>query len=109
MNLNNNIFTLQHLIYNKPWMILPSSHEILRNQVENAISNNIQLPDDEETEDDEMPMDKMASIAIISIDGIVGKRVGLLESLFGWIDVDDISEQLDVVTEDSNIQTVIMY
>lgn len=108
------LLRIQKAVYNEPWMILPSMHEIIRTQLEQHMAGEkaqMPMPDDEMPEDpeDEMPMEEKANVAIINIEGIIGKRLGMLETMCGGCDVDLISEAIDVVMEDPNITDVIFY
>jgi len=47
--------------------------------------------------------------ALVCIEGILGKKISPLQDLFGFVDVDYISLVLDAVSEDDNIESVIIY
>ena len=113
-----NLINIQQSI-NRPWLILPSALDTFRKQYEQLFSGNIQMPMDMPTDmpDDEPMNDETGSmdsgsmentIAVISIDGIIGKRLGLIETMFfGMTDVNNISDAIDEAMVDPNIDTVV--
>jgi protease-4 len=115
-----NLINLQNSIYQSPWFVLPSAHGVLRQQYENIFTGKIQMPDTFPMEPDDMPenddsgsMDSgsmESNIAVIEVDGVIGKHLGWIETmLFGMVDVDVISEQLDEAVSDPNIDTIVFY
>lgn len=107
------LIRIQETVYNKPWLILPSVHRNIQKQLENVLQGKTQLPDmpmdDEDEEEEEEELSMVSDIGVITIDGIIGKHLGMLETMCGGVDVDIVSEMLDELSEDPNINTIVMY
>lgn len=89
-------------------MILPSMHATIRTQFEKHLVGEMPVP---MPEDEDEPIEEMSSptVAVINIEGIIGKRLGMLETMCGGCDVDIVSEAIDLVETDPNITDVIFY
>jgi protease-4 len=100
-------------------MVIPSTHETIRKQLELHLGGKYAMPDmpddPEDEEDDGVEIDPEeltqpeSKITIIVVDGIIGKHLGMLEVECGGCDLDTVSEQLDEAADDANIETIIMY
>jgi len=102
-------------IYQTPWMVLPRTHEVIRRQFERHMESGAQLPDmpmehPEDDKEDKAEFESVVSnIATISVDGIIGKHLGLIELMCGGVDVDEISELIDTVAENPDVTDVLFY
>lgn len=107
-----NLTKIIESVYQKTWLITPSMHESIRRQLENVLSGNItMIPDEDEDEkEDKLSLINEGSmIGIVSVDGIIGKHLSLLETKCGGVDCDSISEQLKNMEEDPNVTSILMY
>ncbi len=109
-----NLTRIYSIIYETPWLILPGVHKNIQKQLEQYLQGNIQLPnievdENEEVEDNTDKEESPGKIALIEIDGIIGKHLGLLETACGGVDVDIISAQLDEVASHPEVEHVILY
>ena len=100
---------IEHELYSRPWMITPNAHRVLSTAFQNHIKgiNNIELPDVVDEEDDAKVSNIDPSVAVITIEGVIGKRIGMIAECMGGCDVDRISAEIDAVMADDNIKTVI--
>jgi protease-4 len=109
------LIRIQEAVYNRPWLILPSIHETIRKQLELHIAGGLQMPinpmdDEDEDEDEELKMAATSPyIEIINIEGIIGKRLSMLEMECGGCDVDMISDQLDEAVENPDVSEIVLY
>jgi len=110
MNITKYYPRIVQALYHSPWMILPNAHETLRKGFEAHING--QLPEipinDEDGDDEDILTNISPSTAVITIEGVIGKRLGMLEQCMGGCDVDIISDQLDMVEANPNIQNIVL-
>ena len=103
-----NLSHITEKVYGQPWLIRPLVHRSISTQLENVLTGKIQLPsftdkDDEAT----IVISGIQSIAVIEVDGIIGKRLSLLETECGGCDLDSIAFQIKEVASDPNIKTIV--
>lgn len=105
-----NLHRIQRAVYETPWMILPSIHESIRNQLEAHINNpNIQIPMEDDKEDDiEKSESIVPSIRIINASGIIGKRLSMLEMECGGLDLDMLLDEVEEAVEDPSVSEIVM-
>lgn len=112
---NINMKNYSHIarkLYNTPWCILPSNHASIVQQFESFIKNGAMpmnmpdMPDDMPEEDD---MEVTGNIALIKVEGIIGKHLSLMETDCGGCDCDCIADQLEEAANDENITSIVMY
>lgn len=111
MNITKYYPRIVNALYETPWMILPSAHETLRRAFEAHLANGqIELPMElptVEDDDTEEALTIKPNIAVITVEGVIGKRLGMIEQCMGGVDVDNISAAIDEVMEDPEIETVL--
>ena len=95
-------------LYNTPWAIMPSTLDTMKYQVDAILSGKMQMPLDDEEDEDDMPMMIQGNTSVINVSGVIGKKLGLIERFFGGVDVDDIAAQLELSVEDPSISTIVM-
>jgi len=104
-------FNITSLIYNQPWLILPSAHKDIVNAFEKYIQSDLSMDDDEVMPDDmeekmEVPI---SNTSVIDISGPIGKRLGMLELCFGATDLDTLSQQILDIENTPEIENVIFH
>lgn len=110
-----NLYRIQNLLYNKPWLITPSVHQSLVKQFESHMEGkkafDMPMPEDEDEDDmlEEAVLEMVSKVAIIKIDGIIGKHLSMMETMCGGVDCDAISQELQSATDDPEIETVVLY
>ena len=98
-------------VYCEPWLMLPEQHRIIQSRIEAHL-----MDDDEPDIDDAMEEDGKDEpylrigngIALMQVEGIIGKRLSLLETLCGGYDLDDLAEALNGALKDSSIQKIVI-
>ncbi len=101
-------------IYSKPWLITRSRLQSLRTQAEQYITNGKMLMDPEDCSEKDMVMQpiitKIQSVAVISISGVIGKHLSLIDKvLFGGVDLDDVEAALMDAVDDPEITKILLY
>lgn len=102
----------------EPWFILESKHASMMQQLRVRIDPSARLHDDNPDliDDDDPPAAPEAKptvdqygIALISISGIIGKRLSWLEMMCGGYDIDTLNAELTEADEDDDVHTIIMW
>lgn len=98
---------------NKPHGIMPEYAAALEKKLEDFLSGESTI-DDIQEEAEQAPSEEerpQSNIAVIDINGIIMKRVGVpkeILDLFGIVDLDDIDTQLRLAMADDNVKSVIL-
>lgn len=101
------LLRIQHIVYSQPWMVLPSTHETIRNQLTKYMAS--PMPEMPEMPEDEEFDYGMPNVAIILVEGIIGKHLDMLATMCGGVDVDCICDQIEEAAQDENITDIVMY
>jgi signal peptide peptidase SppA len=105
-----------HAVYCEPWLIRPEMHAVISAIVLDHITGKaheeggrISLME-EMLGDKEQPMTRIADngVAVVSINGVIGKRVSGLEKSSGIVDVDDVRGELDALESDDAIKGIVL-
>lgn len=102
---------LSHIIskvYGKPWIIQPSIHNSITTQLNNILSGKTALPDFETTINTNEEVIIHPKLAIIEVDGVIGKHLDMLETMCGGVDIDDIAAQLIAARDNEEIKVVVL-
>lgn len=103
------LFTLYQDLNTKPHCILPHYATSLKEKLEKYLAGDLEMPVFDDKDEDDMPM--MDGVAIISINGIICKRLGLPQIIldfFGLVDLDNVDAALKLAMEDETIKSVII-
>ena len=100
-----------HAVYCEPWLIRPEMHAKIREIVEDHLTGAAHAPDGRatvfgvEADEEQRPILRMVDrVAVISVEGVLGKRIGMLERISGGVDVDDVSAALRTAMSASMIE-----
>lgn len=111
MNISKHYPRIERELFQTPWLILPNTHQTLVKAFQAHITgkqSNDVLPEDEAMAEDEVPVIVApSSIAVITVEGIIGKRLGLLETMCGGCDLNNVAEAIDKVMADDSIDTIV--
>lgn len=104
---------LIHAVYCEPWLIRPAMHATIANILAAHVSGEAhkaggiaELFGIEENEEPMCTMD--GDVAVISVDGVIGKRVSALEKSSGTVDVDDVAAALRTAYEDPAVRGIVL-
>lgn len=91
-------------IYNEPWLIKPSAHKTIQELVNSRLAgieiNDISLP--------EPPVMQVEDgIAIIPIDGVIGRKLGMIEKACGAVGVEEIASWIKEAESNPNIKGIV--
>lgn len=107
--------SLNHIleaVYCQPWLISASAHKNIREQLEAVIEGKMQMPSIDNDDDsiyDTSPQIVSPNLALICIDGIIGKHLGLMDSCLGAVDLDNVNASLDEAANDPQVDTICLY
>ena len=104
------LYRIQDALYTKTWGILPSVHLSMVKQL-NAHVSGTSFADSDPTADAQAgtPVFVPDNVAVINVDGVIGKHLSLLEAQCGGVDVDAIAFQLKQAAADTNVDSIVMY
>lgn len=108
------LYRIQEALYNHPWLITPSFHNSMVEQFKNAVTNGYKadmlpsLGDDDDSGYDNL-VSANSGIALICVDGVIGKHLSMLETACGGVDVDDIACQLKEAQDDASVKVIAIY
>lgn len=102
-----------HALYEEPWLISAEMHSQLCEIVKAHITGKAHAPDGRVAEFAEaqgkLPeLQVVAGIAVVSIVGVIGKRVGMMEKSSGVMDVDDFTDQLQAALDRDDVKGILI-
>jgi signal peptide peptidase SppA len=102
-------------VYCEPWLIRPDFHARIADIVKlHAAGNEAQIKanlammglDIEEPEDIECEM--IGAVAVLPIQGVIGKRVGMLQKTSGVTDIDEVSALFNSTMADPSVKAILL-
>lgn len=104
-------------VYNGIWLIKPSAHQSIQKQLESILTGKAEVPDVEDPDEeitsvdlDEMLKELETEIAVVPVDGVIGKRLSRFERMFfGGADIDDITANLKSAAVNPDVSKIVMY
>jgi len=102
-----------HALYCEPWLIDPAMHQQLRQIVDAHITGKAHAPDgnilDFNDKSGKAPDLKVVDgVAIVSLVGVVGKRIGMMEKSSGVMDVDDLSDNIQAALDRDDVRGILL-
>jgi protease-4 len=67
----------------------------------------MEMPLDALTQEDTETVNTIPGVAIITVEGVIGKRLGMIEQCMGGCDVDNISAQIDEAMADESVSKIV--
>lgn len=106
------LYRIQEALFNKPWLVKPSFHQSMVRQFLSHI-NAGSMPDINVNEmpdvNNALTNNDGSPIAVIPVDGIIGKHLSMLETACGGCDVDEIKDQLQAAASDPSVSKIVLY
>lgn len=104
-------------VFEQPWMIRPETHRTIQRTVLEKLTNGkVEIPEGPETPDEPVPIPQeeeskveAPSVAIIQVDGILGKHLSMLEMLCGGYDVDMLAQALKEARDNPSVKAIILW
>ena len=114
------LYRIIDAVYNKPWLLLPSAHRSIVQQLQSHINsptttvpNLIEMepdePDQEEIDLESLIEEMETGTAIVSVEGIIGKRLSMLETMCGGVDLDEVTNQLRQARDNPEVTNILLY
>lgn len=111
MNITKHYPMIMKALYSSPWLITSTAHEALVKGFEAHLkSGQVEIPDEdiEELLSENDTKEIGPKIAIVSIDGVIGKHLGMLEQCMGGCDIDNVAQSLTEAVTDPDVESVVM-
>ena len=108
------LIRLAEALYAAPWHIMPESHRRLQGIFESHLAGPRAglFDDDDGDEGDDStqatPYQTACGIAIVSVDGVIGKRLSLLETRCGGCDIDAVISAVTAAVADPSIASILL-
>lgn len=112
MNYKPQLQTLLYDLKHKPYCMLEKKAFQLESLLEQYLAGEIELPEVSEETPKEEDITASRGIAIIEINGVIVKRLGVPQEIldfFGLVDLDNVDMQLKAAMEDEGITGVVLY
>jgi len=96
---------LHHAVYFEPWAILESKHASIRAVLDSAMQGNLS-----EFLDERKPVEYSVTegLAVIPIEGVIGKGLSTIEKSCGGVCVDEIGAMLGTAMNDPAVQGIML-
>ena len=98
-------------LFNRPLLITKAKHaaicRVLDAKLASLESGKVAISDGEDSPYEDEGYREIGDTAIISVHGILGKHLGMMEMMSGGCDVDQISAAIDVAMNAQNIRQII--
>ena len=102
-------------VYADPWLIRPEQHAVIRGIVDAHMSGEAHLPDGCATLFEDVPVKAkpqaytvIDNIAVISVQGTLGMRVGMLDRVSGMTDYLDLQSAIEDAINDGQVEGIIL-
>lgn len=99
---------IMNKVFNQPWLILPDTHNAIQTALLNHENFNKKIMDNEEVKTLQKPFSQIKDLAIISVNGVIGKHLSNLEIMCGGCSVDHILTQLNIAMNDDSITQILL-
>jgi len=117
MNITKHYTRIENELFHKPWCILQSVHTTLVNGFKAYIKGEFKadMPTDapmDMPEDDncvEPAITNINGLAVVNIEGVIGKGLGTIEQCMGGCDLNAVSAQLKKCLADDNVTSILLY
>jgi capsid assembly protease len=111
--MSRQLYRIENALFNQVWCIMPTVHNAMVKQLQSHYAKDVRadlFDDSGELDDDKsLSIDVPSNVALIQIDGVIGKHLSLLETQCGGVDVDAIASQLNIAAADTNIESICLY
>ena len=102
-----------HALYEEPWLISPEMHcqlcDIVKSHISGLAHTHQGRADDYAEKSGKAPDIKVvAGIAVVSLVGVIGKRVGMMERSSGVMDVDDFTDALQMALDRDDVKGILI-
>ncbi len=98
---------IAHKIYSEPWLLTPSQHASIQRAFESHAAG---LPANfaPGIEQEDAPL-RIGSVAVVSVFGIIGKHLSMLETACGGCDLNAVSDALSAAMDDPSTEAIVLH
>lgn len=111
MNFAKHYPRIERELFHSAWFVLPSVHNTLvktfKAHIEGAKADVSEMEDLLQLEANDLVTDP--SIALINVEGIIGKRLSGLDIACGGCDLNNVSDAIDEAMANENVKTIVFY
>lgn len=105
-----NLMLVYNAVVSEPWLIEPHMYERILTILESHMTGEAHLAAmvvEEKNEDEDMLCfeDKLA---VIRMEGVMGKRLSMLEKMCGGVDVDEVAEAVNVAANAREVDAILL-
>lgn len=94
-------------LFNRPLLITREKHQAICRVLDARLASIAIAPESDDGEDGCEQYVEVGDTAIIPVHGILGKHLGMMEMMSGGCDVDDVSEKIDIATNNNAVSQII--
>ena len=99
-------------LYTEPWLIRPETHEqlcrIVDAHMDGAAHEAGGIASLFEQDEKESMVDIIDNVGVVSVNGVIGKRVSMIEKSSGVVDVDDVEESIMNLVANEAIDGIVL-
>lgn len=95
-------------IYNTPWFVKPATLDTISQQFINHIKGELPMDTSNDMDEAENIPNLEKGIAVITIEGVIGHRLSLMETMCGGIDVNSVREQILNALEEPSVTAILL-
>lgn len=94
-------------LYATPWHIVPEAHRRLQRMFEAHLASG--LPDfDGDGDEDGSPYEVRDGVAVVPVNGVIGKRLSRIEMMCGGADVDALVAAVRLAEDDGTVDSILL-
>jgi signal peptide peptidase SppA len=108
------LYRIENALFNKVWCLKPDVYYSMIKQLQSYYvgEKKADLMDSDsygDPDNDIIDLDLPSNVALISIDGVIGKHLSLLETQCGGVDIDQITQDLNAANASADIEAILLY
>lgn len=96
-------------LLNEPWLITPETHMVMQEILNSRLAGEVVSFSEDDEREERKPYQVIDQTAMISISGVIGKRLGMFERACGGVCLDHLQTIIDTAVFDSSIKNILIY
>jgi signal peptide peptidase SppA len=108
--MSKRLYRIENALYNNVWCIRPDVYFSMIKQLQAHYKGEVRADSFDDIGDGEtINLNVPPNVALICVDGTIGKHLSMMETACGGVDVDSVSQQLIEANENTNIDSILLY